>query len=81
MEEISLQKREREFSEKTLSIREEYKEIERIGKIEKEFSTKWKQLELYATYSIYGFVVDNRGRYPFVGALWRKVCSLHKGSN
>lgn len=65
------------FLEKTLSIREEYKEIfekeERIGKIEKElvryFSTKWKQLELYATYSIYGFVVDNRGRYPFVGAL------------
>lgn len=77
LDEISLQKRKREFLEKTLSIREEYKEIfekeERIGKIEKElvryFSTKWKQLELYANYSIYGFVVDNRGRYPCVGAL------------
>src|SRR5690606_12904179 len=77
MEEQNLKKRKLEYTAKTSAIKEKYKNLlEKEDKIAKTratmikyFSSPWRNLDTFGTYSVSAFTVNSISKYPYVGVL------------
>lgn len=84
LEEVHLQERKQDYLKKTIAIGQEYKNLlekeqkikHRENELRSYFSRPWRELDTSGLYKVYAFMVNNKGKFAYVGVLGERESGI-----